>query len=119
MFTDKIFLSIGRLQLASHPVCNILGASLSSVDLCHGISRMTKNAIVMSRSVGQELISRDAHLCVPTIHIGSRPAEGNTVEGCISRKLRSGLDRFLNALDRQSTEVGRNKGLIIALETVR
>jgi hypothetical protein len=115
MFTDKIFQSIGHLRFAFHAMCNGLGASLSSIDLCHGASGMAKNAIVVSRSVGEECISCD--FFVPSVHIGGRPSGtvvlAERIAICIPRKLCSGFDRFLDALDRQPTKVG-TKGLKVS-----
>ena len=71
---DKIFQSIGHLWLAPYPLCNTvcLGASLSSADLSHGASKITKNKHECQRRTCQSLCLRsiDPH-CQQASRYGS------------------------------------------------
>jgi hypothetical protein len=70
MVVDQIFESLGHVGFETHRVDNSLGASLANIELSHSSLSMTKDAIIMSRSVTEEGVSR--HAVTPLVDIVGR-----------------------------------------------
>jgi hypothetical protein len=70
MVADQILESLGHVGFEAHRVDNSLGTGFSNIELSHSSSSMTEAAIIMSRSVTEEGVSR--HTFIPSINIVGR-----------------------------------------------
>jgi hypothetical protein len=82
MVVDQILVSLGHVGFEAHRVDDSLGTGFSNIELSHSSSSMTDDAIIMSRSVTEEGVSR--HTFIPSMHIVSR--ETGPEVFCIGRR---------------------------------
>jgi hypothetical protein len=72
MVANSIFESLGHVRFETHRVDNSLGHSFANIELSHGSLSMTKDAIIMSRSVTEEGVSRNTF--IPAMDVVGREA---------------------------------------------
>ncbi len=72
MPTNEIFQGTGHFGFLGHGVDDCFGTVFANVELCHHGSAMTKDTVIVGRSVAEKGIS--GHFFIPTINVASREA---------------------------------------------
>jgi hypothetical protein len=67
MDADEVFKSTRHIRFGAHGVNNSLGALLANIELRHGGSTMSQDAVVVCRSISKESIG--SHILIPTVDI--------------------------------------------------
>jgi hypothetical protein len=72
MTTDKVFQGCSHLRFIVHRIHNGLLAVLANIKLCHGTAAVTKDAIIVSRSIAKEGVG--SSIFAPIMNIAGEEA---------------------------------------------